>query len=445
MESVTSGKEEQANRLLKDGFWSLWAAVLDRATAFIIVLITARLLGQRAVGDYGIILTTAQLVASVVGSGLGVAGARGVAENIGVNVGKATRIAILVMAVGVAISVLGGIVYLVIAPWLAVFVLRQPGLEPAIRISGILLAGELLRQTGVCLFTGFKAFFERFIVMGILFVLSLVITPVAALNWGVLGIVGATGFVGILSTGMGTGFVWQRKMQRFLRNANYHWNVLSEMSVLSRYALPSGLSSLVAIPVLWYTQMILVRSTGGTVELAPYTVGSQVRMIIAFLPTVVSSVFIPRMVRSETRVSERVDGSARYVIVNVGTSVAISLLGGMLFAVSSPVIAKLFLVDAHYVGVLGIMSWVGTLTGVNHALGAVIMSRGNMWMGVFANSVWAVCLLLLSVVLIPSHGVSGLAIAWLGAYLVLTVVQVLYVVRAFPEVRGSAVRIGDGG
>lgn len=434
MESVTPRKDEPIGRLLRDGFWSLWAAVLDRATAFAIVLITARLLGQKAVGDYGIILTTAQLVASVVGSGLGVAGARGVAEYISVDVGKSARIAALVVVVGVLVCVFGSVVYVVLAPWLAASVLRQPNLEPAIRISGILLAGELLRQTGVGLFTGFKAFFERFVVMGFLFVLSVFVTPVAALSHGILGIVGATGLVGILSTSVGAGFVWRRRVQRFLTNTPCHWDILSETSVLSRYALPSGLSTFVAIPVLWYTQMILVRSAGSTVELAPYTVGSQVRMIIAFLPTVVSSVFIPRMVRVKTDNAGK-EESARYVLINLCASTAVSVLGGLLFAISSSLVAKLFLVDLRYVGVLVTMSWAGALTGVNHALGSVIMSRGNVWIGVVANSIWAVWLLLLALVLIPLHGVSGLATAWVGAYLVLTVIQAFYVVYAFPEVR----------
>jgi O-antigen/teichoic acid export membrane protein len=67
------------------------------------------------------------------------------------------------------------------------------------------------------------------------------------------------------------------------------------------------------------------------------------------------------------------------------------------------------------------------LAVVNGAVGTALAGSGQMWLGSTFNFGWAIVLTAASMVLVPRYGGLGLGLAYLMAYLLHTIWQMLYV------------------
>jgi O-antigen/teichoic acid export membrane protein len=70
--------------------------------------------------------------------------------------------------------------------------------------------------------------------------------------------------------------------------------------------------------------------------------------------------------------------------------------------------------------------FVAVLYAAGTVVGQMMVSTGKMWFGVSLNMLWGLILIGLTALLAPSYGARGLGLAYLVAYALHTIVQLVY-------------------
>ena len=95
-----------AKELISGSFWSIVGSAISRGLIFIAWIIVGNILGSGEFGAFGLIRDTIIMFTSFAGLGLGITASKFVAEYMGNDKGKATRIIALTMQFGVIIGLL---------------------------------------------------------------------------------------------------------------------------------------------------------------------------------------------------------------------------------------------------------------------------------------------------------------------------------------------------
>ena len=425
-----------------DGLWSLGSTLLDRGGALFLTVVIARLLGAEALGTFSLVLATCLVVVNPLAYGLSLAGTRSVAETAKYRLDRAVSAAVLILSSGLLLMALCSVPFLLFPGILAERISLNPELSGLLRLGSILLVGEFFRKIGIGLFLGFRAYKEQFFSTCILSV-GLAGAALAAQLVGVSGVLIANGLADLAAFAMGIFLIWSRflspRRNEFALSLN-----LGESRVFKAYVLPALFSSLLPALVIWYVQVSLVRY-GGTEQLGLFAAGNQIRMAIVFLPAILSSVLIPRLVHLEGGTEEDSRFFTKYVLLSFGVSLILVLFLGSVLTLLASSIALIYGPEfTSHTTLFIAMIWVGCLNGVNQSLGAVIMSRGSMWVGFLSNAIWAIVLGVMALTWLPSQLAMGIALAMLYAYGVVTILQVIYVGLISPEISSYLRRLLGG-
>ena len=428
--------------ITKDGLWSLGSTLLDRGGALFLTVVIARLLGAEALGTFSLILATCLVVVNPLAYGLSLAGTRRVAETVKHRLDQAVSAAILILSSGLLLMALCSVPFLLFPDILAERILHNPDLGGLLRLGSILLIGEFFRKVGIGLFFGFRAYKEQFLSTCILFC-GLAFAALAAHMVGVSGVLIVNGLADLAAFAMGIFLVWRRflspRRNEFVLRLNF-----GESRVFIAYVLPALFSSLLPALVIWYVQVLLVKY-GSSGQLGLFAASNQIRMAIVFLPAILSSVLIPRLVRLEEGTEEDNRFFTKYVLLSFGLSLILVLALGSVLTLLAPFLALVYGPEfTTHTSLFVVMIWVGCLNGVNQSLGAVIMSRGSMWVGFLSNAIWAMLVAAMAIAWIPSQLAMGIAQAMLYAYAVVTILQVTYVVLISPQIVVSLRRLLKG-
>jgi len=81
--------------------------------------------------------------------------------------------------------------------------------------------------------------------------------------------------------------------------------------------------------------------------------------------------------------------------------------------------------EAGYV-VLILLSFSSVLMAVGSVIGNAIASAGRMWFAFIFNALWGMSYITLAAVLVPKYGAMGLALSNVGAYLLHSCWQLMY-------------------
>jgi O-antigen/teichoic acid export membrane protein len=186
------------------------------------------------------------------------------------------------------------------------------------------------------------------------------------------------------------------------------------------------LSGLMVAPVTWLTNLILVNRVGGYGELGLFNAANQWRAIILFLPGLLASVMLP--ILSDAHGQDNTTDFTKAVALNLRATWIICLpLTILVIVLNKPLAAlfgRAFSGSAPVISLLMISCF---LMVVNGTVGTALIGSGRMWTGTAFNIGWAATLVAVSYLLVPSMGAQGLAAAYLAAYLLHTVWQMLYV------------------
>lgn len=421
-----------AHRLVTGAFWSVVGGAASRVCSVLAGIAVARAIGKEGFGEYGMVQSTVLMLGVLAGFGLGATATRFVADALRTDPARAGRVANLTIVVALVFGSLLAAATAVSAPWLADLSLGRSGLTKVLRAASLLLFCSTLNNVLLGILSGFQAFRQ----VARINLWQGLATPVAAVPLALL--YGVDGAVASLTVNAGLGMLLgaaalNNQYREHSIATRYHRELWREWPVLWRFAFPTMLSGLMVAPVTWLANLILVRLPGGYGELGLFNAANQWRTVILLVPGLVASVMLP--ILSEAYGSGAGDFKKTVELNLTGTwlfclplTVAVVLLNGPLTALygrayegSAPVMVLLMLSCFFMI--------------VNNTVGAALAGADRMWVALSMNCAWGVSVLAGAWFLVPGWGAAGLAAAYLAAYVMHTVWQMLYLeLRLAPTV-----------
>ncbi|MBC8089229.1 MAG: oligosaccharide flippase family protein [Phycisphaerae bacterium] len=390
--------------------WSIVGLVFSQGSTLLSNIWIANLLGKSGFGEYVIVLATVQAAAALASLGLGYTTTRYIAEwrhrdlvRTGELLGMFSRLSWVAAVVAASLLALS-------SAGLASGALRAPALGPAL----LLAAASTLFTVRSGFLTGALNGLESFrlislngIVAGIAY---LSLTVGGAWRYGVQGAAVGLFVSACLQCTLLTVALHRERIRHALGKGAASF--AKERRLLMRFALPAALSGFSTIPVLWAVQALLARSPNGFADLAVYGAGLNLLTMVMFAPSVLNGVAMAWINRSRV-----VSGEAAYRAAmrsNLGLSfltVTAALIG---MAVVGPTLLGLygreFRTESFAIILLLASALPETIT---NALHQSLQARERMWDALLAVNVPRdTVIVIVALLLIPSRGVTGAAIAY---------------------------------
>jgi O-antigen/teichoic acid export membrane protein len=149
-----------------------------------------------------------------------------------------------------------------------------------------------------------------------------------------------------------------------------------------------------------------VKLPQGFQGMAEYSVGSQWRVFIQYLPALLCTAYLP--IVASVPVAKR----KKLMFLNMGMVAGTAAVGAIGVFALSPWILKTY---GHGYGeakwVVGFMLIAGVADATNSILMQTLMASNRAWLRLISNGVWGILAVSSSLVLIPRFGAMGLAMA----------------------------------
>ena len=411
-------------RLARGAIWSFAGAVIARLMGIVSSVVVARLLGKEGFGEYGIVQSTVTMFGTFAGFGLGLTATKHVAEYRHKDPKKAGRILGLSTVVALVSGGLLAVCLLVGAPWLAVHTLAAPHLCGALRIGAVLILFTALNGAQMGALVGFEAFR---LTAQLNLCTGLISLPLVVSGVVLFGLTGA--LWGLTVTAFVTWLLYHFALRRELARAGIPLTVegsLAEIRVLWAFSLPAVISGMLAAPVTWVCNALLVNQPHGYAEMGVANAANQWFYALLFLPGVLARTAIP--VLSE-RLGADDKTSCRKIL-------------GYTMAMNAVVVMPLVLLGclgSHYImsiygsgfaqrpAVAMVAMLTAAVLAIQMPMGQMTAASGRMWTEICMNLGWAI-LFCGGTWLLLSHGALGLMSARLGAYVLHTLWTALFAV-----------------
>ncbi len=412
------------SRLATGVFWSMAGAVISRGLMLAASILVARILGKEVYGEYGIIRSTVNMFLVFAGFGLGLTATKYVAEFRNSNPARAGRIIAISGLFAMVTGLLVATGVLVFADVLATRTLNAPHLAGILKIGALILFLNALNGAQTGALAGFEAF-----------------KTIAHVNLGV-GLtsfpllVGGAYFGGlegaVWALGINMGINWllnhialRKEAKRFNVPFAYK-DCIKEWPVLWKFSLPATISGIVASPIAWVCNAILVNEPDGYGQMAIFEAANQWRLAILFVPGMLSMIVLPML--------SSLNGNNDQTRYRKVLKYNIILSGAVALAVALPIVLLGRWIMASYgegfmqgYWTLVCLVLCSVLISINNVVGQAIASKNRMWIGLLFNSMWASVLLIASFFLIrQGYGALGLAFATLMAYILHMAWQSIY-------------------
>lgn len=414
-----------AYRLARGAFWSLLGGIVSRLFAVVSSIIIARILGKECFGEFGMVQSTMGVFGVLAGFGLGSTATKYIAEHRRLNPAKAGSISNLTMLVSLFSGGMLSLVCVLISSWLASETLHRPEIADLLRSGSLLLFFSAMNSVMLGVLAGFEAFQYTAKIN----ILQGITAPLVA--FPLVWYYGVAGAIASLTVNAALGmFLCSLALRNLYRKysitAVYEHSLWSEWPVLWKFALPAMLSGLMVAPVTWLTNLILVNQNGGYSELGLFNAANQWRAIILFLPGLFASVMLP--VLSDTLGQDKHSDFTKAFTLNLKVTWVVSLpLTVLVIVLNRPLSALFGKSFSGSASVLVLLMASCFLMVVNGTVGTALASSGKMWTGTIFNMSWSVALVIGAYFMVPPLGAQGLAAAYLAAYILHTISQMLYV------------------
>jgi len=359
------------------------------------------------------------------GFGLGLTATKYVAEYRHSDKMKAGKVIALSNLVAISSAIFISIVLYFIAPLLASKTLAAPTLAPLIQIgAGILFFSALNgAQTGVLAgFEAFRAIARINLISGIL---AFPIMVGATYQWELRGAVWASVF--------SLGINWALNKYALIKTVNetdlkiIYDKCWDEWKVLRDFSLPAFLSNVVTAPMGWVFSVILTNQANGYAEMGIYNAANQWRMVLAFLPSMITNALLP-IISSQIKTNVS------------GYNSALNLAHKIIFVIIFPITLVLMILSGVIMNSYGHGFSSGknaliytlaatTISCIGSPAGSAIQAQGSMWLGCFMNLSYSIVTMGLCYILAPVSGATGACLAVYIAYIFLTSWSYLYLYK----------------
>jgi O-antigen/teichoic acid export membrane protein len=402
--------------LAESAFWNLLSQVFSRGSLILSSIILARSLDVVEYATYSYFQLTISTLATYAAMGLAVAATKFFAEFEGASKDseEQSRTLAAMISLSFALATIAFLLMLFltplllkntisISPWLialGVFVLTFSSVP-----SGAILGFEKYRHLA------FISFFTGLIyIIGSLWAakndnLILAITVIIlATSFQTLSII----ITVIIKLG------WRNIYSGF------PFNLSSIKKVLS-FSGPMFLISIIASSATWLVGNIIIRGTGGTHSFSLFTIGMQLFSLGMLLPTQISVVLAPRLIREKSKKASRLLARKGIILTIIMALLSISTIGlltnqfnslyGTNFPLSSSFILS-YLLAAIF-------------ATISASMGSTIIASNRPWHWLILNCIWLFSMCSLALIF-QENGEFGGAIAYIGAYVILAFISIWF-------------------
>jgi O-antigen/teichoic acid export membrane protein len=412
-------------RLAHGTFWTLLGTVASRVFALISTIFIARLLGVEDFGAYGMVQSTLEMFGLFAGFSLGVTSSKYLAEYKTRDKNKASRVLSLTNTFSIISSTIIGLVIYFSSSWLASETLKRPDLAPLLSLGAMYLIISTQNNVLIGALGGFEAFKETAKINS----LQGMLTPVFAIPlvyfYGLQGAVLSLIAISLVGYALCRTELNKKCSNYGIVIQRFDISSFREWPVLWHFSIPSLASGILVMPVIWFTNTILVNQQNGYAELGLFNAANQWRQLIIFIPQILSTVMLP--------ILSAAFGDAKKE--TFGDALRINLI--LTWVIALPMTIFIISIREPLTGVFGktyegmemlliILMVTSFLSMINAVIGTALAGSGKMWLGTMMNLGWAIALILLTIMLVPVYGGLGLALAYLLAYSLHTCWTMIY-------------------
>ena len=406
-----------SSRLSEGVFWNFLGALFTQGSVFVTNLVLARMLGKEAFGEFAMIQSTLLTLASVAQIATGFTVTKYVAEFRDVDKLRTGRVLGLCSMLTVGTGLMGTILLLIGAPWLADHALNASHLYPELLISASFVLFAVMNGYQIGALAGLEGYRMISVSGAILGGAHLAICWTATSVWALEGAV-----VGLTISALLRWVIYSVALRRELDSRGIivrRREGFQERDILLKFALPAALSGFTTTPAIWLGNALLVRQVDGFSEMGIYTAANNFRMMVLFLPTLVNGV--SGAILNNHRGQGNVEAYRSAYVLNLKATVISAVAGAVAMALVGEWAMQAFgsaFVATSVKFVILFMALSVALESAGIAVYQLISSHGHMWLSFSAIALPRDVLTVVTAYwLTPLYGAAGLAATYAIAFL----------------------------
>lgn len=411
-------------RIAGGAFWSVFGSGASKAFTLLAIILTARILGKEAFGEFGFIRSTAMTFIAFSGFGVGLTATKYIAELLVTDKDRAGRIIGLSYLFTFASSLVVAAIFYFSVPWLCETQLKSPHLADQMRLGAPLLFLMTMMGTQGGVMAGFQDFrglaAANFVSSFLSMPLYVAGAYVAGVGGALIGLLCATG----LNIGVNSMFIFRNTRKHGVRYA--FGEAYKELPVLWKFSLPTLLCSITYSTLFWGCQLILASQPNGNAELGVYFAAADFYALILFAPVNLSPIFLSFL--SELRGKKNKTGYRKTVFVHFVANITVTAMLAIPIAVFSKPIMNLFgdgFTDGYRT--LCVLCVATIFFVIGQVVDQIVASQDKMWLNFVYSLLGALTMIGICHYLVENDwGSLGLATAILGGALARLMFFIVY-------------------
>ena len=392
-------------KLIKGTFWLSLGTIFARGMVLIGVMAVARILDKQTFGYFAFIQSSIVTAAVFAGLGLGSTVTRHIAQMKDNNIIGLNVLLTLTGRLAVGSALLFSLLIILSADYISVQLLQAPELTLLLSVGATSIFFNILFGYFNAALIGFEAMRQSALAQAYASVIS---TPVLIALTYYLGLQGS--ILGLISQGAVLFsfsfffYIRQRRVWSLKSDSNFGHN---EYRVLWTYSLPAFIFNLIVMPVHWICHAILLRSAGGSTEMAITGVAMQWYFALLFLPSIAARVIFPALSKLTNQVDQK--ETTNVLRFSFLSNAAITIPIAILLVIIAPWVMNLYgpmyIEDSPVLVMVVCAACIATLA---MPFNLYMVASGQVWIATAINLVWACTYVLLSALWID-QGALGLA------------------------------------
>jgi O-antigen/teichoic acid export membrane protein len=414
-----------AFRLTSGAFWLIIGNIIGRGLLLVAFIIVARILTKEEYGELSMIRSTIVMFSTFATAGIGLTASRYIAFYRNTDQQKTHEIYLLSHYTSIGLGfIISGVLYFC-APAIAEGSLHTPSLTSDLRIASLMLFAVMINSAQNGTLSGFERFKTIAINTSITGVFQLLLLSFGAYYWGLSGVIVGLGIAALAVWIMNHYSIKTSVPANYRKEKNIKISK-DAASILWKFSLPAVISSILVVPTLWWCKTLVIQVSGFE-SMANYDVAEQWNTIILFIPAALSGMLVPVLSNLLAKGSQ--EQYLKTIKINIWINTLITVFTSVALCLLTSVILKGYGVEFTDKNTFRILILSTIPNAMASVIGNTIASKGKMWTGFVLNFLWSIWLIAFSILFVKKmqYGATGLALAFLIAYILHAIVSYIYI------------------
>lgn len=331
-------RESITARFTRGITWNIVSSVFMQGSVFLTNVVIANLLGKDVFGEFGMIQNTVLIISSMAQMATGIIATKYIAEFRSSDQARAGRILGLCSSVSFITAAVSTFIIILTASWIASTILKASHLTYGLIISSGTIFFSILngyQADALAGLEGYGRLARAGIIQGIIYVC---ICSLFSWLWKLEGTLGGLVFSFFLRWYFFDRALRQECMAQKISVNHHNW--WTERNVITRFAIPAALIGFLTMPVVWLSNVLLVRQPGGYAQMGVFTAAFSLRTMIVFLPSLMNNVGMSLLNNQKGLEDNR--NYKRVFLTNLVLTQSVVLIGSLIVVLLGPWLLKLF-------------------------------------------------------------------------------------------------------